>query len=88
MYTPLILDLYWSGARSMSAAASPFNGSVGLGYSRSCGKKTSNTFTKSATSIVISRSSRKATRVWIGAQGCIAWQLEAKQACHKTIAYS
>ena len=30
------------------AAASPFNGSVGFGYSSSCGRNTSKTFTRSA----------------------------------------
>jgi len=32
----------------MRAAASPFKGSVGFGYSNSCGRKTSNTFIRSA----------------------------------------
>lgn len=39
--------LYLSGSRSSNDAASPFNGSSGLGYRRSCGRNMSNTFTRS-----------------------------------------
>jgi hypothetical protein len=46
--TPLTLLLYVVGSRMRSAAASPFRGSFGLGYSSSWGKKTSNTLTRSA----------------------------------------
>ena len=38
---PLTLISYPFGSRIISAAASPFSGSVGLGYRRSCGRKTS-----------------------------------------------
>ena len=39
---PLTLTSYVFGSRIRSAAASPFRGSVGFGYRRSCGRKTSN----------------------------------------------
>lgn len=40
-YIPLTFASYSLGWRISSAAASPFNGSLGLGYRKSCGKKTS-----------------------------------------------
>lgn len=45
---PLTLALYASGSRINRAAASPFKGSVGLGYNRSCGRNVSNTLSRSA----------------------------------------
>ena len=45
---PLTFFLYVSGSLISSAAASPFSGSVGLGYSSSWGRNTSKTFTRSA----------------------------------------
>ncbi|KAG1354875.1 hypothetical protein COCNU_07G009870 [Cocos nucifera] len=36
-----------SRSRIINAAASPFNGSEGLGYKRSCGRNTSKTLTRS-----------------------------------------
>ena len=48
---PLTLFVYASGSRISRAAASPFRGSVGLGYSRSCGRKVSKMFNKSAQTV-------------------------------------
>ena len=45
---PLTLALYACGSRISSAAASPFSGSVGLGYSNSWGRNVSKTFSRSA----------------------------------------
>lgn len=46
--SPLTRVLYLAGSRMSSAAASPFKGSVGLGYSSSWGRNTSNTLIRSA----------------------------------------
>ena len=47
-HSPLTLALYASGSLINKAAASPFSGSVGLGYRSSCGRKVSNTLSRSA----------------------------------------
>lgn len=52
MFNPVIPDtffLYSSGLCRYMAAASPFRGSTGLGYVKSCGKNDSNIFDKSET---------------------------------------
>lgn len=44
---PFTLWSYVARSRIIRAAASPFNGSDGLGYRRSCGRNTSKTLTRS-----------------------------------------
>ena len=55
-----ILKLYASGSRISKAAASPFSGSVGLGYLSRCGRNCSKMFTKSW------RINRGWVRGWLG----------------------
>ena len=47
-YPPLTCSSYFALSLIIKAAASPFNGSDGFGYSKSCGRNTSKTFTRSA----------------------------------------
>lgn len=47
MYPPETFFLYSSGLWRYMAAASPFKGSIGLGYVRSCGRKLSNILERS-----------------------------------------
>ncbi len=47
IYIPRTLSAYAAGSLISKAAASPFRGSVGLGYSNSWGRNTSNTLIKS-----------------------------------------
>lgn len=59
--SPFTFFSYWFLSFIISDAASPFNGSEGFGYSKSCGRNTSNTFKRSAHQYMLGQMWQKLT---------------------------